>query len=174
MQINIFFSIELAFNVLLIFEAMSLIFLFPNSVADSVGKQFEIISLILLRDAFKEFGHYLDDLEWNKDFLVEMIPIISDAFGAILVFLITGLFFTGLNGIFGSPETMKSNQASSKSRNSYPFTWCFSSWLLVFTTCLWPMKAKPSTPVSSFFLQPLDFHRCIHFAVFPALHHQIF
>ncbi len=52
---------------------------------------------------------------------------------------------------------MKSNQASSKSRNSYPFTWCFSSWLLVFTTCLWPMKAKPSTPVSSFFYNLLIF-----------------
>lgn len=67
MQTNIFFTIELAFNVLLIFKAMSLIFLFPNSVADSVGKQFEIISLILLRDAFKEFGHYLGDLEWSMD-----------------------------------------------------------------------------------------------------------
>ncbi|WP_332911553.1 hypothetical protein [Algoriphagus boritolerans] len=104
MQINIFFSIELAFNVLLIFEAMSLIFLFPNSVADSVGKQFEIISLILLRDAFKEFGHYLDDLEWNKDFLVEMIPIISDAFGAILVFLITGLFLQGSTAFSDHPK----------------------------------------------------------------------
>lgn len=93
MKVNIFYSIELAFNVLLIFEAMSLIFLFPNSVADSVGKQFEIISLILLRDAFKEFGHYLGDLEWSMDFLVEMTPIISDAFGAILIFLITGLFY---------------------------------------------------------------------------------
>lgn len=93
MKINIFFSIELAFNVLLIFEAMSLIFLFPDSVADSVGKQFEIISLILLRDAFKEFGHYLGDVNWSMDFLIELTPIISDAFGAILVFLITGLFY---------------------------------------------------------------------------------
>lgn len=93
MTVNIFFSIELAFNVLLIFEAMSLIFLFPDSVADSVGKQFEIISLILLRDAFKEFGHYLGDVNWSMDFLIELTPIISDAFGAILVFLITGLFY---------------------------------------------------------------------------------
>lgn len=93
MKVNIFYSIELAFNVLLIFEAMSLIFLFPNSVADSVGKQFEIISLILLRDAFKEFGHYLGDVNWTMDFLIELTPIISDAFGAILVFLITGLFY---------------------------------------------------------------------------------
>jgi MFS family permease len=88
-----FFAIELAFNVLLIFEVMGLIFLIPKSVADSVGKQFEIISLVLLRDAFKEFGHYLEEVNWEVGFLLELLPIVSDAFGAILIFLITGLFY---------------------------------------------------------------------------------
>lgn len=88
-----FFAIELAFNVLLIFEVLGLIFLIPKSVADAVGKQFEIISLVLLRDAFKEFGHYLGEMTWEPEFLLELLPIISDAFGAILVFLITGLFY---------------------------------------------------------------------------------
>ena len=88
-----FFAIELAFNVLLVFEVLGLIFLIPKSVADSVGKQFEIISLLLLRDAFKEFGHYLGDLTWDVGFLYELLPIVSDAFGAILIFLITGLFY---------------------------------------------------------------------------------
>ncbi|MCH6201264.1 hypothetical protein MMU07_16900 [Aquiflexum sp. LQ15W] len=88
-----FYAIELAFNVLLIFEVLGLIFLIPKSVADSVGKQFEIISLLLLRDAFKEFGHYLGDMTWEVDFLMELLPIVSDAFGAVLIFLITGLFY---------------------------------------------------------------------------------
>ncbi|RZS98593.1 hypothetical protein [Cecembia calidifontis] len=88
-----FFAIELAFNVLLIFEVLGLIFLIPKSVADAVGKQFEIISLVLLRDAFKEFGHYLGEVNWELEFLMELLPIISDAFGAILIFLITGLFY---------------------------------------------------------------------------------
>jgi len=88
-----FFAIELAFNVLLIFEVLGLIFLIPKSVADAVGKQFEIISLVLLRDAFKEFGHYLGEVNWQVEFLLELLPIISDAFGAILIFLITGLFY---------------------------------------------------------------------------------
>ncbi|NVJ85793.1 MAG: hypothetical protein HWE15_05775 [Algoriphagus sp.] len=92
-QVSSFFAIELAFNVLLIFEILGLIFLIPHSVADSVGKQFEIISLLLLRDAFKEFGHYLGELNWGMDFLWELAPIVSDAFGAILLFLITGLFY---------------------------------------------------------------------------------
>lgn len=93
-EVSAFFAIELAFTVLLVFEVLGLIFQIPRSVADSVGKQFEIISLLLLRDAFKEFGHYLGEIEWSVDFLWEMGPIVSDAFGAILVFLITGLFYS--------------------------------------------------------------------------------
>ncbi len=89
-----FFAIELAFTVLLAFEVLGLIFLLPKSVADSVGKQFEIISLVLLRDAFKEFGHYLGDLSWKPEFLFEILPILSDAFGAILIFFITGVFYS--------------------------------------------------------------------------------
>jgi len=88
-----FFAIELAFNALLVFEVLGLIFLIPKSVADSLGKQFEIVSLLLLRDAFKEFGHYLGDINWQPEFLLELLPIVSDAFGAILVFLITGIFY---------------------------------------------------------------------------------
>ncbi|GAB2614957.1 hypothetical protein [Belliella aquatica] len=88
-----FFAIELAFNVLLIFEVLGLIFLIPKSVADSVGKQFEIISLVLLRDAFKEFGHYLEEVNWELEFVLELLPIVSDAFGAILIFFITGIFY---------------------------------------------------------------------------------
>lgn len=91
--VSAFFAIELAFNALLVFEVIGLIFLIPYSVADSVGKQFEIISLLLLRDAFKEFGHNLDDFHWDAAFIQEFAPIVSDAFGAILLFLITGLFY---------------------------------------------------------------------------------
>lgn len=90
---NPFFAIELAFNILLIFEVLGLIFIIPKSVADSVGKQFEIVSLILLRDAFKEFGHHVDEINWDITFLVDMLPVWTDAFGAILVFFLTGLFY---------------------------------------------------------------------------------
>lgn len=88
-----FFAIELAFNVLLVFEILGLIFLIPKSVADSLGKQFEIVSLLLLRDAFKEFGHFLGEINWQSEFLLELLPIVSNAFGAIIVFFITGIFY---------------------------------------------------------------------------------
>jgi len=44
---NPFFAIEISFTLLLILELLSLIFVLPKSVAKSVGKQFELLSLIL-------------------------------------------------------------------------------------------------------------------------------
>ncbi|HIE45610.1 MAG TPA: hypothetical protein EYP87_05470, partial [Flavobacteriaceae bacterium] len=46
---NLFFSIEVVFTILLITELFGLIFMLPKSVAKSVGKQFELLSLIFLR-----------------------------------------------------------------------------------------------------------------------------
>jgi hypothetical protein len=88
-----FFAIELAFSVLLFVEIFDLFFIITHSVADSVGKQFEIISLILLRSAFKELGHLPLDIEWDIASLQNLMPIITDALGAVIIFLITVLFY---------------------------------------------------------------------------------
>jgi hypothetical protein len=88
-----FFAIELAFSVLLITEILGLVFVFTHSVADSIGKQFEIVSLIFLRDSFKELGHLPINAEWNKEMLMELLPVLADALGAVLIFLIIGLFY---------------------------------------------------------------------------------
>lgn len=92
-QVGIFFSIELAFSVLLISEILGLVFVLTHSVADSIGKQFEIISLILLRDAFKEMGHLPLDVRWSTETLLELLPLLVDALGAVIIFLIIGLFY---------------------------------------------------------------------------------
>ena len=92
-QVGKFFAIELAFSVLLISEILGLAFILTHSVADSVGKQFEIISLILLRDAFKEMGHLPLDIEWSRETLLELLPLMTDAIGAAVIFLIIGLFY---------------------------------------------------------------------------------
>jgi len=90
---NYFFAIENAFTILLIFEVLGLIFVLPKSVADSVGKQFEILSVILLRSAFKEFGH-LSYPVLSHDFdYTELYPMLSDAFGALLIFFIIGFYY---------------------------------------------------------------------------------
>lgn len=87
---NPFFSIEIVFTILLIVELFGLIFTLPKSVAKSVGKQFELLSLIFLRDAFKEFSHFGNNLEWLqiKDSFINMLIY---GFGAIIIFSIIGI-----------------------------------------------------------------------------------
>ena len=92
-KVSHFFAIELAFNILLICELLSLAFIFTRSVADSVGVQFEIVSLILLRNSFKELGYLPLNLAWNQTTMLSLLPLMTDAIGAAVVFLITGLFY---------------------------------------------------------------------------------
>jgi len=92
-DVHLFYAVELVFSVLLFFEVISLVFILPRSVADSVGKQFEILSLILLRDAFKAFG-MIQGNPFSSGFeLIEMAPVLTDAFGALSIFFITGIFY---------------------------------------------------------------------------------
>ena len=88
-----FFAIELAFTALLFIEVFDLFFIITHSVADSIGKQFEIISLILLRSAFKELGHLPLNITWDVTSLQSLMPIIVDALGAVVIFFITVVFY---------------------------------------------------------------------------------
>ncbi len=85
---NPFFSIEIVFTLLLILELLSLIFVLPKSVAKSVGKQFELLSLIFLRSGFKEFSH-IKDFEWEK-MSESVLHMFAYGFGALAIFVIFG------------------------------------------------------------------------------------
>ncbi|MBT8260745.1 MAG: hypothetical protein HKO92_07305 [Flavobacteriaceae bacterium] len=85
---NPFFSIEISFTLLLILELLSLIFVLPKSVSKSVGKQLELLSLIFIRGAFKEFSH-IHDFKWDA-LTDSFINMLFYAFGAIIIFIILG------------------------------------------------------------------------------------
>lgn len=89
---NHFYAISSAFTVVLILEVISLVFTLPCSFSKSVGKQFEILSLILLRNAFKELSKFPEPLsfEGNQD---AILRIISDGFGALIVFSLLGYYY---------------------------------------------------------------------------------
>lgn len=89
---NHFFAVELAFTLLLLAELLALIFVMPRSVGVSVGKQLEILSLILIRSAFKEFSHFEEPVIWhNLDGPV--LKMIADAFGSLVIFIIIGVYY---------------------------------------------------------------------------------
>lgn len=89
---NHFYAIGGAFTVILILEVISLIFVLPCSFSRSVGKQFEILSLILMRNAFKELSHFQEPVTFtgNEN---SILYILSDGFGAVLIFSLLGIYY---------------------------------------------------------------------------------
>ena len=88
---NYFFAIEIAFNFLLIVEILGMIFVLSYSISESVAKQFEIFSLILLRHAFQDFSEFSETLIWFDDLDV-VIQMLANTFGALIIFIIV-LYF---------------------------------------------------------------------------------
>ncbi|MCB0472041.1 MAG: hypothetical protein KDC56_03170 [Flavobacteriaceae bacterium] len=86
---NPFFAIDISFTILLILELLSLIFVLPKSVASSVSKQFELLSLIFIRSGFKEFSH-IEDFQWNSIMSTSILNMFSYAFGALAIFIVLG------------------------------------------------------------------------------------
>ncbi len=87
-----FSVIEAAFTVVLILEVISLIFTLPCSFSRSVGKQFELLALILLRNAFKELSSMPEPISFAGNEMA-VLRILSDGFGALTIFALLGLYY---------------------------------------------------------------------------------
>ncbi len=85
-------SIEISFTLLLFFEMISLVFVIPHSIANSIGKQIEVLSLVLLRSSFKEFSHFNFHLP-VQDQLQPVYKMISDGVGSSIVFLLLSIYY---------------------------------------------------------------------------------
>ena len=93
---NHFYAFDVAFTLFLIVEVVELVFGLATSVADTLGKQFEIFSLILLRQSFKELVYFEEPISWSLDDEAARQAvqfIVSDAVGALLVFVIIGVYY---------------------------------------------------------------------------------
>ena len=87
-----FGAVALTFTLLLVLEICSLVFAIAASVAESVGKQFELFSLILLRKAFLEVGVFGEPIDWTHVSHV-IWPVLADMVGALGVFVAVGLYY---------------------------------------------------------------------------------
>ena len=89
---NHFHAVRLGFNLLLVVEVVGLVFGLTGSPGRTLGRQFEILSLILLRQSLKELVNAPEPLKWEA--LREFVwPMVADAAGAVAVFALVGLFY---------------------------------------------------------------------------------
>ncbi len=92
MPSNHFHAVRLGFNLLLVVEVIGLVFGLTGSPGRTLGRQFEILSLILLRTSLKELVNAPEPLKW--DALRPFVwPMVADAAGAVAVFALVGLFY---------------------------------------------------------------------------------
>jgi hypothetical protein len=89
---NHFYAVSLVFTILLVFEVASLALSIAGSVANALGKQFEILSLILLRQAFKEFVYFDEPILWEK-IQIPVAHMLSDASGGVMLFFAVWVYY---------------------------------------------------------------------------------
>lgn len=91
-DLNYHSIITVPFSILLLFEIMGLVFILPQSVANALGKQLEILSLILLRASFKEFGQIELPLVWGES-QEQILKMLSDGCGSLVVFFLLAYYY---------------------------------------------------------------------------------
>nr|WP_320114878.1 hypothetical protein [uncultured Desulfuromonas sp.] len=96
-------AIELVFTLLLVFEVLSLLFSLVYSVSISVGKQVEILSLVLLRDIFKEISNLHEPIIWEEVSGL-VLDISALAFGALVIFVILNYYYRQIHQEPLSPD----------------------------------------------------------------------
>jgi hypothetical protein len=92
---NHFEAILLPFTLLLLAEVISLVFALARSVSAAVAKQLEIMSLILIRQSFKELTYLPEPIVWDTtsaEITRRVLYILSDSVGALAIFALIMLY----------------------------------------------------------------------------------
>ncbi len=89
---NFLQAVYTPFSFILFYEVLLLVLALPKSLTSSICKQYEIISLIVIRRVFKDIGSFDDFGSWLTE--AETVKIVLlDMGGALLMFLAVTLFY---------------------------------------------------------------------------------
>ncbi len=86
-----FAAVRLAFNLVLAVEVLELIFALSDSIASAVGKQLEIMALLLLRESFVDISLLNSHVALEKDGLI-LLQIGLSAISGLALFVIRSQF----------------------------------------------------------------------------------
>jgi hypothetical protein len=86
-----FAAIYAAFTFILFYEVVAMIFSLPYSIAISVSKQYEVISLVIVRHIFQYTGDFTDIHSLSDDY-THFAYLASSIFGSLAIFFLIGVF----------------------------------------------------------------------------------
>lgn len=85
-------AIYTPFSFILFYEVLLLVLIIPESTTMAVGTQFQIISLITLRNVFKDIAAF-DNLNMIAAQIPELRAVAIDMGGALILFLLVSVFY---------------------------------------------------------------------------------
>lgn len=88
---NYLTAISTPFNFILFYEVLTLIAALPASTTRSIANQYEIVSLIFIRDVFKDIAK-ASDLVTNHRLTLESLPVFADMWAGFLMFFLVAVF----------------------------------------------------------------------------------
>ena len=84
-------AIYTPFSFILLYEAYLLVYYLPKSTTLYIGKQYEIITLIIIRRIFKDFNNITFSADWFK--FQENIVFMFDVISVLILFYLIYLFY---------------------------------------------------------------------------------
>lgn len=88
---NFLHAVYTPFSFILFYEVLLLVLALPQSHTSSIGKQYEIVSLIIIRRVFKDIGEFRDPATWLSQ-LDEALMVLMDMGAALLMFVLVTAF----------------------------------------------------------------------------------
>jgi hypothetical protein len=84
-------AISTPFNIILFYEVLTLISALPDSTTRSIANQYEIVSLIFIREVFRDIAQ-AGDLVNGHRVTRETLPLFMDMWAGVLMFLLVAVF----------------------------------------------------------------------------------
>lgn len=84
---NFLHAVYTPFSFILFYEVLLLVLALPRSHTTSIGKQYQIVSLIIIRRVFKDIGEFRDPVTWLSQ-VDTALMVLLDMFAAALMFLL--------------------------------------------------------------------------------------
>jgi len=89
---NYFSAIYTPFSFILFYEVLMLVVALPQSFSIAVAKQYEIISLIIVRGVFKDIGELESSEQWATQ-MKDVLVLLADMAAALAMFALVAVFY---------------------------------------------------------------------------------
>lgn len=109
LDINFLSALYTPFSFILFYEVLLLILSIPESTTAALGRQYEIISLIVIRNVFKDIAQF-ESFEVVSSEIGNFLNVLLDMSGGLLMFLLVGVFYHLRNKAIQLTERYSENE----------------------------------------------------------------